>query len=169
MSIQELTNYFLQYGAFFIYLIVLLEYLNLPGFPAGVIMPLAGIWAARGEISFPVVMLLTVAAGLTASWALYLLGRYGGGKALRFYFKKFPKHQPVIEEKMEFLRRKGCAGVFVSKLLPMVRTLISIPAGMVKMNFTKYTFSSLGGIFLWNLAFVGAGYFFGDAAVGFFA
>ena len=35
MSIQELTNYFLQYGAFFIYLIVLLEYLNLPGFPAG--------------------------------------------------------------------------------------------------------------------------------------
>ena len=129
----------------------------------------AGLWAARGEISFPVVMLLTVAAGLTGSWALYLLGRYGGGKVLGFYFKKFPKHQPVIEEKMEFLRRKGCAGVFVSKLLPMVRTLISIPAGMVKMNFTKYTFSSLGGIFLWNLAFVGAGYFFGDAAVGFFA
>ena len=88
---------------------------------------------------------------------------------LGFYFKKFPKHQPVIEEKMEFLRRKGCVGVFVSKLLPMVRTLISIPAGMVKMNFTKYTLSSLGGVFLWNLAFVGAGYFFGDAAVGFFA
>ena len=75
MNISELTHYFLQYGAFFIYLIVLLEYLNLPGFPAGVIMPLAGIWAAQGEISFPVVMVLTVAAGLTGSWALYLLGR----------------------------------------------------------------------------------------------
>ena len=50
MSISELTDYFLRYGAFFIYLIVLLEYLNLPGFPAGVIMPLAGIWAAKGEI-----------------------------------------------------------------------------------------------------------------------
>ena len=46
MSIQELTLYFTQYGAFFVFLIVLLEYLNLPGFPAGVIMPLAGIWAA---------------------------------------------------------------------------------------------------------------------------
>ena len=56
MSISELTDYFLRYGAFFIYLIVLLEYLNLPGFPAGVIMPLAGIWAAKGEISFPMVM-----------------------------------------------------------------------------------------------------------------
>ena len=60
MSISELTDYFLRYGAFFIYLIVLLEYLNLPGFPAGVIMPLAGIWAAKGEISFPMVMVLTV-------------------------------------------------------------------------------------------------------------
>ena len=95
MSISELTDYFLRYGAFFIYLIVLLEYLNLPGFPAGVIMPLAGIWAAKGEISFPMVMVLTVFAGLTGSWALYLLGRFGGGKVMEFYFKKFPKHRPV--------------------------------------------------------------------------
>ena len=168
MDISELTRYFIQYGAFFIYLIVLLEYMNLPGFPAGVIMPLAGIWAAQGEISFPLVMVLTVAAGLTGSWLLYLLGRYGGNKVLGFYFKKFPKHQPVIEEKMDYLREKGCIGVFVSKLLPMVRTLISIPAGMVKMDFVKYTVSSVCGIFLWNLAFVGAGYFFGDAAIKFF-
>lgn len=55
MSIQTLTNYFLEYGAFFIFLIVLLEYLNLPGFPAGVIMPLSGIWASQGEISFPAI------------------------------------------------------------------------------------------------------------------
>ena len=167
MSIQTLTDYFIQYGAFFIYLIVLLEYMNLPGFPAGVIMPLSGIWAAKGEISFPVVMVLTVAAGLTGSWLLYLLGRLGGSKAMGFYFKKFPKQQAVIEEKIEFLREKGGIGVFVSKLLPMVRTLISIPAGMVKMDFVKYTVSSLCGIFLWNLAFVGAGYFFGEAAVNF--
>ncbi len=169
MNISELTSYFIRYGAFFIYLIVLLEYLNLPGFPAGVIMPLSGIWAAQGEISFPVVMLLTVAAGLTGSWALYLLGRFGGNKVLGFYFKKFPKHRPVIEEKMNYLREKGCVGVFVSKLLPMVRTLISVPAGMVRMDFIKYTLSSTCGIFLWNLAFVGAGYFFGDAAIDFFA
>ncbi len=167
MSIQTLTNYFIQYGAFFIYLIVLLEYMNLPGFPAGVIMPLSGIWAAKGEISFPAVMVLTVAAGLTGSWLLYLLGRLGGSKVMGFYFKKFPKQQAVIEEKIEFLREKGGIGVFVSKLLPMVRTLISIPAGMVKMDFVKYTVSSLCGIFLWNLAFVGAGYFFGEAAVNF--
>lgn len=167
MNIQTLTNYFLEYGAFYIYLIVLLEYLNLPGFPAGVIMPLAGIWAANGDISFPMVMLLSVAAGLTGSWALYMLGRLGGPKVIGFYFKKFPKQQPLIEEKIKMLREKGCIGVFVSKLLPMVRTIISIPAGMVQMDFMKYTISSAAGIFLWNLAFVGAGYFFGEAAIKF--
>ena len=61
-------------------------------------------------------------------------------------------------DKMKFLREKACAGVFVSKLIPVARTLISIPAGMVKMNFTKYTLSSACGVFLWNLARVGAGY-----------
>ena len=165
MNIQTLTNYFLEYGAFFIYLIVLLEYLNLPGFPAGVIMPLAGIWAAKGDISFPLVMVLTVLAGLTGSWLLYFLGRLGGPKVMGWYFKKFPKHRAVIEEKMEMLREKGGKGVFVSKLLPMVRTIISIPAGMVQMKFMKYTVSSLLGIFIWNLVFVGAGYFFGEAAI----
>lgn len=81
------------------------------------------------------------------------------------YFKKFPKHQNVIEEKMEMLREKGSMGVFISKLLPMVRTIISIPAGMVQMNFLKYTVSSVLGIFVWNLVFVGAGYFFGESAI----
>lgn len=165
MNIQILTDYFLEYGGIFIFLIVFLEYLNLPGFPAGVIMPLAGIWASKGEISFLMVMLLTVAAGLAGSWLLYFLGRVGGERLLLLYFKKFPKQRPVIEEKIEMLREKGCAGVFVSKLLPMVRTVISIPAGMVKMDFAKYTLSSVLGIFLWNLVFVGAGYFFGEAAI----
>ena len=165
MSIQTLTQYFLEYGAFFIFLIVLLEYLNLPGFPAGLIMPLAGIWAAKGDISFPLVMVLTLAAGLIGSWLLYFLGRWGGPKIMRFYFKKFPKQQDVIEGKMDMLREKGCVGVFVSKLLPMVRTIISIPAGMVRMDFLKYTASSAVGIFIWNLVFLGAGYFFGETAI----
>lgn len=165
MDMQILTRYFLEYGAFFIFLIVFLEYLNLPGFPAGVIMPLAGIWAAKGEISFPLVLLISVGAGLAGSWALYFLGRLGGSKVLGLYLKKFPKQKPLIEDKMQMLREKGGIGVFVSKLLPMARTLISIPAGMVRMDFVVYTVSSVLGIFLWNLVFVGAGYFFGEAAV----
>lgn len=163
MTVQVLTQYFTQYGAIFVFLIVLLEYMNLPGFPAGVIMPLAGIWAARGEISFPVVLALSVAAGLTGSWILYFLGRLGGEAFLRFYIRKFPKYKELIEKNVDTLRRKGAVGVFIAKLVPMVRTLISIPAGMISMEFGSYTVSSVLGVFVWNLVFVGAGYFLGDA------
>ena len=163
MGIQELTQYFTQYGAIFVFVIVLLEYMNLPGFPAGIIMPMAGVWASRGQIGFLKVMALSVAAVLLGSWILYFLGRLGGDAFFRFYIKKFPKQKELLEKNMEVLRRKGSIGVFISKLLPLARTLISIPAGMISMNFTKYTISSLMGVALWNLIFIGAGYFLGDS------
>lgn len=163
MDIQTLTQYFMQYGAVFIFLIVLLEYMNLPGFPAGIIMPLAGIWAAKGNISFVGVLALSVAAGLLGSWILYFLGRLGGDAFFKFYVGKFPGQKPVIEKYLGILQKKGPCYVFAAKLLPMVRTLISIPAGMISMNFARYTVSSACGVFLWNLVFVGAGYFLGDA------
>lgn len=168
MDIQTLTRFFIQYGAIFIFLVVLLEYLNLPGFPAGVIMPLAGIWAAKGNISFPAAMVITVSAGLLGSWILYFLGRIGGALFLPWYVKRFPKQEPLIQKNLELLRKKGAAGVFISKLIPMIRTVISIPAGMIKMDFLSYSISSAGGIFIWNFVLVGAGYWMGDAALKLF-
>ena len=163
MEIQELTVCFSQYGAVFVFVIVLLEYMNLPGFPAGVIMPLAGVWASRGEIGFEKVMFLSVAAGLLGSWILYFLGRWGGEAFLKLYIRHFPKQEQRIRSKIQELQKNGAKGVFVAKLLPMVRTLISIPAGMISMDFRAYTFSSLMGVFVWNLAFVGAGYVLGES------
>lgn len=168
MGVDAFMQYVADYGAIAIFVIVLLEYMNLPGFPAGVIMPLAGIWAERGDINFILTMVITVAAGLTGSIILYWLGRGGGELFLKKYYKKFPKQQQLIENKIEYLNEKGGAGIFLSKLIPMVRTLISIPAGIMKMNFPKYVVSSALGIAVWNLVFVGAGYIFGDAVFSMF-
>lgn len=162
MDVQMLTQYFLRYGAVFIFVIILLEYMNLPGFPAGIIMPLAGIWAARGQISFFMVMTLGLAAGLLGSWILYGIGRMGGDLFLDRYLKRFPKHEPVIQRNFELLRTRGAARIFISKLIPMIRTIISIPAGVIRMNFVKYTISSALGIFVWNFFLIGAGYVMGD-------
>lgn len=169
MDMQFFMDLMVTYGPIAIFVIVLLEYLNLPGFPAGVIMPLAGIWASRGGLNFFLTMVITVAAGLTGSIVLYGLGRLGGDFFLKRYYKKFPKHQAVIEEKIQYLQEKGCVGIVVSKLIPMVRTLISIPAGVMKMNFANYVISSAIGVFLWNLVFVGAGYVLGDAVFTLFS
>ena len=163
MSLDVLVQNFTQYGAIAIFVIVLLEYMNLPGFPAGVIMPLAGIWAAHGKINFVLALLITIAAGLVGSWILYLVGYKGGELFLGKYLKKFPSHKAAIDKNFEMIRKRGCIGIFISKLIPMVRTIISIPAGVMKMNFWQYTVSSVLGIAVWNLFFVGAGYFLGDA------
>lgn len=167
MSISTITLYFTQYGAVAIFVIVLLEYMNLPGFPAGIIMPLSGIWAAKGNINFFAVMIITLSAGLLGSWILYFLGRLGGSLFLEKYLRKFPKCQAAIDRNFEMIRNRGYFGIFVSKLIPMIRTLISIPAGVLKMNFVKYTISSALGVFVWNLVFVGAGYYLGDAVFTF--
>ena len=84
MNLDMLTLYFTRYGAVAIFVIVLLEYMNMPGFPAGVIMPLSGVWAAKGNIRFLTVMLITLAAGVLGSWILYGLGRMGGNLLLEF-------------------------------------------------------------------------------------
>lgn len=165
MTMSVITEYFARYGGIAIFVIVFLEYLNLPGFPAGVIMPLAGVWAARGNIEFILALLITVAAGLTGSLILYYLGYKGGELFLQKYLNKFPRQRPVIEEKLKWIRERGSFGIFVSKLIPMVRTLVSIPAGVSKMDLVQYTLSSTLGIFVWNLFFVGAGYFLGDAVL----
>lgn len=162
MSMELITEYFENYGAIAIFVIVLLEYLNLPGFPAGIIMPMAGIWAANGKLSFLLTIAISVLAGLTGSWILYFFGRFGGDVFLKAYVKKFPKQQKAIDRNFEMIRQKGCAGIFISKLIPMVRTLISIPAGVLHIDFMKYTISSALGIFVWNFFFVGAGYLMGN-------
>lgn len=169
MGIEAIMDYFVKYGGVAIFVIVLLEYLNLPGFPAGVIMPLAGVWAAKGNIQFIPAILITVAAGLTGSLILYWIGYTGGDFVLKKYLNKFPKQRSMIEKKLEWVRERGSVGIFLSKLIPMIRTLISIPAGVSKMNLVKYTVSSALGILVWNLFFVGAGYFLGDTVMKYLA
>ena len=101
MDLDTLICYFTQYGAIAIFIIVLLEYMNLPGFPSGIIMPLSGVWAARGNINFFWVMVISVAAGLLGSLILYVLGRKGGDLFLKAYVRKFPKQKEVLEKNLE--------------------------------------------------------------------
>ena len=110
-------------------------------------------------------MALTVGAGLLGSWILYFLGRLGGAVLLPWYLKRFPKQEALIAKNMDMLKKKGAMGVFLGKLIPMVRTIIPIPAGAIKMDFVTYSVSSAGGIFIWNFVLVGAGYWMGDGAL----
>lgn len=162
MEASTILSYLSDYGMICIFIIIFLEYLNLPGFPAGIIMPLAGVWVANSGASILLALGVSVMAGVIGSWMLYIIGRYGGEFLLEKYTKKFPKHEPMINKGINKLRKHGNLGVFICKLMPAVRTLISIPAGVIKLDFIKYTVYSALGILIWNGVFMGFGYIFGD-------
>ena len=130
---------------------------------AGIVMPLAGVWAANEGIGFFTAIFISVIAGLLGSLVLYAIARIGGEIFLKKLINKFPSQEKTINNKLDYLRQKGSVGVFVSKLIPMARTLIEIPAGVLKIDFMKYFCSAGLGIFVWNLIFVGSGYIFGEA------
>lgn len=165
MDLSAVSAYMTQYGLIAVFTIVLLEYMNLPGFPAGVIMPASGILCAQGGLSFLPVLAASVLAGLCGSWLLYLLGRLGGNALLDKLLNRFPKRRPAIDRTLDHIRQNGYPGIFLAKLMPAVRTLISIPAGVLSMDFAGYTLFSALGITVWNLVFIGAGYLFGETAL----
>ncbi|HCL03080.1 MAG TPA: alkaline phosphatase [Lachnoclostridium phytofermentans] len=149
-----------NYGLWIVFFVVLLEYLNLPGFPAGVILPFAGAWSAS-HCDFIVAFLVTVVAGILGSILLYYLGRFGGEKLIRFFTGKSPKLKAKMEQLNKKIESKGAYAVFISKLIPVVRTLIGIPAGALRMNLTQYIVASTLGIIIWNGALFSFGYFIG--------
>lgn len=153
-----------KYGMLIVFLVVLLENMNLPGLPAGVILPFSGVWAARGH-SFFITLIVTIAAGMLGSILLYYVGKFGGNKLLPICLGKSERARKYYESLKLKIEKQGCRAVFISKLVPVVRTLVGIPAGAMNMNLMKYLVSSALGILIWNGIFVGAGYFFGVGTI----
>ena len=106
-NIDVFTDYLAKYGVITIFIVVFLEYLNLPGFPAGVIMPLSGIWIYQGGINFFFAYVVSILAGLCGSWVLYLIGFYGGSLVITKYTNRFPKHKERIEKVIHSIERKA--------------------------------------------------------------
>lgn len=108
MDISSLNNYFELYGGMAIFIVVLLEYMNLPGFPAGIIMPLAGIYAAHGGISLLAAIAISVLAGEVGSWILYFLGMYGWECFSQNILKKvFPNTNLRLNARFDLIQTQG--------------------------------------------------------------
>ncbi len=150
MTQAEILTFLNQYGLWFMFLVVFMEYLNLPGFPAGVIFPAVGLWAKVAEISFVAAFGLSILAGLLGSMILYLVGRYGGIRFVNKIYGKYPKIQRRMTAFEEKMRHREGTTVFVAKLIPVMRTLIGFPAGIIQMNIPKYLVFSAFGIAIWN-------------------
>ena len=161
MDIQTVLNYFTQYGLIFLFVIVLLEYMNLPGLPAGIIMPAAGILIAGRDMNFITALIVSVLAGLLGSYILYFIGYFLGKPVLDKFYQKYKKLRPSINKAISYTEKHGSKGVFIARLIPVARTLISLTVGTMRMNFLSFTIYSIIGITIWNSVFIYAGYAFG--------
>mgnify|MGYP003701301001 FL=1 len=157
MNFSELGQHINTYGLLFVFLIVFLEYLNIPGLPGGLIFLLTGLWIKSGNRDFVTTLVVTGLAGLAGSCLLYFLGKKGGNAALSKLKISRPQSADRIDALTIGLLRHGCLVVFLAKLTPIARTLVGIPAGMVGMDLKNYILVSALGITIWNGALILAG------------
>ncbi len=157
-NIQTVLNYFSEYGLLFLFIIVFLEYMNLPGLPAGIIMPAAGILIASNDMNFITALIVSVVGGLLGSYVLYFIGYFLGNSILDKFYEKYVKLRPSIDKAISYTDKHGNKGVFIARLIPVARTLVSLTVGTIRMNFISFSLYSIFGIVIWNLVFIYAGY-----------
>lgn len=147
-----------------VFLAILLENV-FPPIPSEVILPLAGFTAAGPDAPYgPVEAILWATAGsLTGAFLLYGLGAVIGAERLRWIAEKMPLVDARdVDASIDWFTRYGTVAVLIGRLVPGVRSLISIPAGIDRMPLAKFAaFTALGSV-IWNTALVVAGYLLGD-------
>ena len=134
-----------------------------PPLPSEIILPLAGFTAGAGT-SFTVgeAILWCTAGSVVGAWALYGIGALLGRERTRALMRKLPlvKETDVIRTEA-FFDKRGSWTVFFGRMIPLFRSLISIPAGVTRMNLAKFTALTLVGSAIWNSVLILAGYALG--------
>jgi len=120
-------------------------------------MLFAGFNVANGEYSLLVVTAVGVAANVVGSWIAYAVGYFGRVDLLEKHGRKVFIKPHHLHKADDWFERYGDATVFFSRMLPIVRTFISLPAGVAKMPFVRFTvFTTLGCIpWVFMIAFIG--------------
>lgn len=103
MTAAAFFELFHQYGLFLVCGVIFCEYMNLPGFPAGVIMPCIGVLIAQSSLSLPLTLVLSVASGLLGSLVIYGLCYWGGEPIMEKLFGKSRKFRSFVQKCHEFI------------------------------------------------------------------
>ncbi|HEV8552810.1 MAG TPA: DedA family protein [Casimicrobiaceae bacterium] len=133
-----------------------------PPIPSELIMPFAGFVAARGELNPVGVLVAGVVGSLLGAVPWYLAGRWLGNERLKRMADRHGRWLTVSREDLEraeaWFHRYGRVSVVVGRLVPAVRTLISVPAGITRMHPIPFFAYSALGTLVWTGLLVGAGY-----------
>ena len=134
-----------------------------PPIPSEIILPLAGFAASQGTFSLTGALIATTAGSVFGAVVLYWLGRVFGRDRAVWVFDRTPLLKVSDLERTEaWFARHGGKAVFFGRMVPIFRSLISIPAGVERMNVWVFTLLTTLGSFIWNFIFVYTGYRLGE-------
>jgi len=144
-----------------LFILMMFESMVMP-VPSELVMPFAGFLAADGVFSFTLVIVISSLASLTGSLLSYALGHYGGNRLVCKYGKWFLLDTDDLQGTEKWFAKRGEATIFIARLIPVVRHLISIPAGIGKMNLWKFCIYTIAGATIWNTFLAWCGYLLGQ-------
>ena len=137
-----------------------------PPIPSEVIMPLGGFLAEQDKLDFWVVVLAGTLGSTVGQLALYYLGAAVGERRLKRWAKRHGRWMAVsvdeIDRAKDWFDRHGGMAVFICRLVPALRSLISLPAGVVKMPLPQFLAFTIVGTALWTAALAYAGRLLGQ-------
>ncbi|GAA1811580.1 DedA family protein [Nesterenkonia flava] len=134
-----------------------------PPIPSEVILPLAGLAASRGSFTLAEALLWTTLGSVVGAYVLYGLGALLGAERLRRIADRMPLVDGSdVERTVAWFQRHGPWAVFFGRMLPIFRSLISIPAGVARMPLWRFGLLTTAGSLIWNAIFILAGYFLGE-------
>jgi membrane protein DedA with SNARE-associated domain len=137
-----------------------------PPIPSELIVPLAGYLAADGSLTFAGVVLAGTAGALIGTMPFYWAGRALGEARVRKLVRRYGRWLAITEDDIDmaarWFDRHGGATVCFGRLIPAVRSVISLPAGLMGMPFLPFLFYSAIGSFTWTLILASAGYMLGS-------
>lgn len=134
-----------------------------PPLPSEVILPLAGFTASQGDLSIASALIWTTIGSVVGAVVLYYLGVALGRDRLRAIVDRLPLVKLSDVDKAEaWFAKHGTKAVFFGRMIPIFRSLISIPAGIEKMPVWKFLGLTAAGSAIWNSIFVVAGFVLGE-------
>jgi membrane protein DedA with SNARE-associated domain len=134
-----------------------------PPLPSEVVLPMAGLTASRGSFTLAEALIWTTVGSVVGAFVLYGLGRWLGAERLRRIAARMPLMKvDDIDRTVAWFERHGAVAVFFGRMIPIFRSLISIPAGVAKMPLWKFGLLTAAGSAVWNTLFVLAGFLLGE-------
>ncbi len=138
-----------------------LESANVP-VPSEIIMPFSGFLVTQDSVNFWLVVFWGALGNLFGSLVSYGVASMYGKQAVRFTSRFLFVHEKDFDIAEKWFEKYGLWSVFFSRLLPVVRTFISFPAGIFKVDILKFSFLTFAGSFLWSTLLTYIGYALGE-------